>query len=95
MPTAEALEALTIRPARMLGVDEFVGSIEQGKDADLVIFTGEPLKIETWVDTTIIDGQVVYRRTKDRSSASCSGPAEASDDDEGRSRGRSRARGLG
>jgi imidazolonepropionase-like amidohydrolase len=65
MPRAEALEALTIRPARMLGVDQFVGSIEQGKDADLVILTGDPLRLGTWVDTTIVDGQVVYRRDED------------------------------
>ena len=64
MPADEALEALTIRPARLLGVDEFVGSIEEGKDADLVILTGEPLKLGTWVDTTIVDGQVVYRATR-------------------------------
>ncbi|QDV34539.1 amidohydrolase family protein [Tautonia plasticadhaerens] len=65
MPPEEALEALTLRPARMLGIDAFVGSIEEGKDADIVILTGEPLKLGTWVDTTIVDGRVVYRRDED------------------------------
>lgn len=65
MPIEEALEALTIRPAKMIGVDSFVGSIEEGKDADLIILTGEPLKLGTWVDTTIIGGKVVYRRDED------------------------------
>ncbi|MEW4570819.1 amidohydrolase family protein [Tautonia sp. JC769] len=65
MPMDEALEALTLRPARLIGVDSFVGSIEPGKDADLVILSGEPLKLGTWVDATIIDGKVVYRREDD------------------------------
>jgi imidazolonepropionase-like amidohydrolase len=66
MPVPEALEAITLRPAKLLGVDALVGSIEPGKDADLVILTGEPLKITTWVDTTLVRGQVVYERAKDR-----------------------------
>jgi imidazolonepropionase-like amidohydrolase len=64
-PTAEALEALTLRPAKLLGVDEFVGSIEPGKDADLVIWTTDPLSAEAWVDTTIVGGKVVYRKEED------------------------------
>jgi imidazolonepropionase-like amidohydrolase len=66
MPVPEALEAITRRPAKLLGVESMVGSIEPGKDADLVILTGEPLKISTWVDTTVVRGQVVYERAKDR-----------------------------
>jgi imidazolonepropionase-like amidohydrolase len=65
-PVAEALEAITLRPAKLLGADALVGSIAPGKDADLVILTGDPLKISTWVQTTIIRGQVVYERDKDR-----------------------------
>jgi len=66
MPVAEALDAITLRPAKLLGVDSFAGSIEQGKDADLVILTGDPLKITTWVDITVVRGKVVYERAKDR-----------------------------
>jgi imidazolonepropionase-like amidohydrolase len=66
MPAPEAVEAITLRPAKLLGVETLVGSIEPGKDADLVILTGEPLKITTWVDTTVVRGQVVYERAKDR-----------------------------
>jgi imidazolonepropionase-like amidohydrolase len=65
-PVPEALEAVTLRPARLLGVDKLAGSIEVGKDADLVILTGDPLKISTWVQTTLVRGQVVYEREKDR-----------------------------
>lgn len=65
MPEKEALEALTIAPAKRIGIEKLVGSIEVGKDADLLILTGEPLNISTWVDQTIIDGKVVYERSKD------------------------------
>jgi hypothetical protein len=65
-PVPEALEAVTLRPAKLLGVDALAGSIEPGKDADLVILTGDPLKITTWVQTTLVRGKVVYERDKDR-----------------------------
>jgi imidazolonepropionase-like amidohydrolase len=66
MPVQDALEAMTLRPAKLLGADTLAGSIEPGKDADLVILTGDPLKISTWVETTIIHGKVVYERDKDQ-----------------------------
>lgn len=65
MPEEQALEALTLLPARFHGVDPFVGSIEVGKDADLVILSGDPLKIDTWVETTIVNGEVVYEKETD------------------------------
>ena len=54
-----ALEAITIRPARVMGVQDRVGSIEVGKDADLAVFNGNPLCNLTECLMTIIDGQVV------------------------------------
>jgi len=65
-PAAEALEAITLRPAKTLGIEKLAGSIEPGKDADLAILTGDPLKLDTWVDTTIVAGKVVYERDQDR-----------------------------
>lgn len=65
MPRQRALESLTIAPAKMLGVDEFVGSLEIGKDGDLLVLSGDPLSVETWVDMTIVNGNVVYDRTND------------------------------
>ena len=56
----EALKALTINPARALGIDDRLGSIEPGKDADIVIFDGDPLEIATKVRMTFINGEIVY-----------------------------------
>lgn len=65
MSPDDALKALTIDSARLLGIDNAVGSIETGKDADLVILTGEPLDGSTWVDTTIVGGRVAYQKSED------------------------------
>lgn len=59
------INMLTINPAKILGIDDRAGSIERGKDADLVIFDGTPaLDTNATVQYTIIDGQVVYNRNK-------------------------------
>ena len=60
----EALKAITITPAEILGIAERIGSIETGKDADMVIMTSEPFDVQAVVDKTLIDGKVVYRRTE-------------------------------
>lgn len=58
----EAIKAITINPAEIVGIDDRVGSIEVGKDADLVVFDGHPLRdIGSRTFMTMIDGQVVYR----------------------------------
>jgi imidazolonepropionase-like amidohydrolase len=59
----EGWKAITINAAEISGISERVGSIEAGKDADLVIFKGNPLKeINHEVKATIIDGNLVYNR---------------------------------
>ncbi len=58
----EALDLITINPARELGIDHRTGSIEVGKDADLVVWDGHPLSVYSHVDTTIIDGEVYFQR---------------------------------
>jgi imidazolonepropionase-like amidohydrolase len=58
-----ALEALTINPARMMDLDERIGTLEVGKDADLVVFDGDPLSIYTHVQQTWIDGVKEYDRS--------------------------------
>ena len=65
MPADEAIRTLTLDAAKALGIDEFVGSIEPGKDADLVILSGDPLSVSSWVETTLVDGKVVYQRDSD------------------------------
>jgi hypothetical protein len=61
----QAIHALTLGPAEALGIDDSVGSIEVGKDADLIILTGDPLGTLTWVDKTLVGGEVVYDRSQD------------------------------
>ena len=66
MPEQEALESLTTLPAKFIGVDKFVGTIEKGKDGDVVILSGDPLKVDTWVEKTLVNGEVVYDRDDDK-----------------------------
>jgi len=61
LPYEEALRAITINPAEILGVADRVGSIEKGKDADLRILDGDPLELRTKVEMVLIDGEIVYR----------------------------------
>jgi imidazolonepropionase-like amidohydrolase len=64
LPMMEALKCITINPAEILGVSERVGSIEIGKDADVVIWDGHPFDLQASVAYTIINGKIVYERTK-------------------------------
>lgn len=61
----QALEALTTVPARLLGMQDQIGSIAEGKLGNLQILTGDPLQATSWVDTVVLEGQVVYERSKD------------------------------
>lgn len=56
----EGLKAITINAARICRVDDRVGSLKKGKDADIAIFTGNPMEVFTETLYTIINGQVVY-----------------------------------
>lgn len=59
MDTDAALRAITINPARILGIDGRVGSIKTGKDADMVLLDGNPLEIMTRVKQVFIDGKAI------------------------------------
>jgi len=61
----EALNMVTINPAKMLRVDDKVGSLKVGKDADLVIWSDSPLSIYAKSLYTIVDGTVYFDRQKD------------------------------
>jgi len=60
MDPMDALRSVTIVPAEMLGVEDRVGSLEVGKDGDVVIFDGDPMSTFTHVLYTIVDGEIVY-----------------------------------
>ncbi len=60
----EGYKAITLYPAVICGVADRVGSLEVGKDADIAIFTGNPMEVFTETLYTVIDGQVVYEAEK-------------------------------
>lgn len=75
LPKEEALKAVTIYPAQIFGIDKLVGSIEQGKVANLIVTDGDPLEFRTRVKYMFISGKAVdltnkhtrlYERFKDR-----------------------------
>ena len=57
-----ALRAITIDAARICRIDDRLGSITVGKDADLVICEGNPLEISSRVRATIINGEIIWQR---------------------------------
>jgi imidazolonepropionase-like amidohydrolase len=61
----DALKLVTLNPALQLGIADRVGSIEKGKDADLVIYDRHPLSVYAVVQKTIVDGEVRFDRTLD------------------------------
>ena len=56
----DALKAITINAAEIMGIDDRMGSIEPGKDADIIVLTGSPFELMTTVKYTLINGKVVY-----------------------------------
>ena len=61
LPMEEGLRAITCNPARICRVYDRVGSLEPGKDADIAIFSGNPMETFTKTMCTIINGNIVYR----------------------------------
>jgi imidazolonepropionase-like amidohydrolase len=62
---AEAFKMVTLNPAKQLRIDKWVGSIEVGKDADLAIFKSHPFAPDTRVEMTLVEGKVMFDRSKD------------------------------
>lgn len=65
VPEEEALKMITFNPAKQLGIDKRTGSVEVGKDADLVIWSEHPFSPYARVETTMIEGEVYFDRNKD------------------------------
>ncbi|MDT7604397.1 MAG: hypothetical protein QOF61_2394, partial [Acidobacteriota bacterium] len=61
----EALRLVTLNPAIQLGIDNRTGSIDVGKDADLVIWNGHPFSVYSRVEQTYIDGELFFDRDQD------------------------------
>ena len=61
----EALSLITINPAKQLGIDSRVGSLEVGKEGDIAVFKGHPLSVYAVPMVTIVDGIVRFDRQKD------------------------------
>jgi imidazolonepropionase-like amidohydrolase len=64
MPVNEALKMVTLNPAKQLGVDGMVGSIEVGKDGDIAVFTAHPFAPDAMVEYTLVDGTVLFDRNE-------------------------------
>ena len=65
VPEEEALKMITLNPAKQLGIDKRTGSIEVGKDGDIVIWSGHPFSVYSRVLTTIVEGEVLFDRAAD------------------------------
>ena len=65
LPEQAALESITIEAARVLGVDYRIGSIEVGKDADVIVTDGDLLHYQTFVQWAVVDGEVVYDKQEE------------------------------
>lgn len=84
-----ALKSITINPAAMLGLDEQVGSLEPGKDGDVVLWDGDPLEVMSRAQQVVIKGQPVYSYDADQQAGVTADPheilrAEPEDRDGGR-----------
>src|SRR5207245_7029336 len=62
MSEEDAIKSVTLWPAEILGIADRTGSLDPQKDADVAIFSKHPFDMFTRVDTTIVDGKVVYER---------------------------------
>ncbi len=65
MTREQAMGAITTVPATILGLDKNVGTLAKGSDGDVVLYSGDPLSITSFVEHVIIDGNHVYDRSKD------------------------------
>jgi N-acetylglucosamine-6-phosphate deacetylase len=65
VPEEEALKFVTLNPAKQLRIDKWVGSIEQGKDADLVVWSASPLSVYARAEQTWVDGRKYFDREDD------------------------------
>ena len=75
MSVNEALKMITLNPAKQLGVDSKVGSLEVGKDADIAVFSAHPFAPAAMAELTIVDGKVYFDRNEASTLRKTLGPA--------------------
>jgi len=63
MSVNDALKMVTLNPAKQLGVDKMVGTLEVGKDGDIAIFSAHPFAPDAMVEYTLVDGKVLFDRS--------------------------------
>ena len=66
LPWLEAVKAMTLNPARIYGLDKGVGTLEAGKDADLVVWSGDPLEVTSFADQVFIRGKAIPMTDRQR-----------------------------
>ncbi len=66
MPHDAALRAVTVNGARIWGVDDRYGTIEVGRDADVVVWSGDPFELTTTVEHVFIRGREMSKQTRQR-----------------------------
>ncbi len=59
MPRADAMKAITLNPAKIIGIDDRVGSLKKGKDADVVVWKGHPFELSSTVERVFVQGEEV------------------------------------
>jgi imidazolonepropionase-like amidohydrolase len=62
MTEEQVLRAVTLIPAEILGVQQRIGSLTVGKDADIIVLDGPPLSMKTWVERVYVNGEMVHQR---------------------------------
>ncbi|MFN5877322.1 MAG: amidohydrolase family protein [Flavobacteriales bacterium] len=65
MSEEDAWKMVTLNPAKLLHLDDRMGSLKAGKDADIVLWTNNPLSIDAKVEMTVVDGKVLFDSKRD------------------------------
>lgn len=81
MSEDEALKALTLNAAELFHLEDRIGSLEVGKDADVLVLSGEPLEIDSHVEQVFVEGKEVYKRSPGFSVFSPSGHATSEEEE--------------
>ncbi len=74
----DALKMITLNPAKMLHIDDRMGSLEVGKDGDLAIFSGHPFSVYSKVEMTIVEGDILFDLAQAKTTAKVLADAAAS-----------------